>query len=108
VSPRPALRRARPITRGLLHTELQELWLKTGKTIVFVTHNVREAVVLGDRVVVMSPRPATLVAEHRIGLPRPRQMQSEHVIELAGKIASDLRLGEEPGPIHRKGRKHPQ
>jgi NitT/TauT family transport system ATP-binding protein len=96
------------ITRGLLHSELEEVWLKTGKTVVFVTHNVREAVVLGDRVLVMSPRPASIVAEHRIELPRPRRMQDERVIALAGKIASDLRLGEEATPVHRKGRWRPR
>jgi NitT/TauT family transport system ATP-binding protein len=83
------------ITRDLLHTELQEVWGQTGKTVVFVTHNVREAVVLGDRVVVMSPRPGRIVAEHRIPLPRPRQIEDMAIVALARRIAADLRLGEE-------------
>jgi NitT/TauT family transport system ATP-binding protein len=78
------------ITRARLHDELQELWLATKKTIIFVTHNVREAVVLGDRVLVLSGRPAKLVAEHRIELPRPRQFEDPETVELARRIMVDL------------------
>jgi NitT/TauT family transport system ATP-binding protein len=80
------------MTRDLLHGELQEIWLKTGKTIVFVTHNVREAVVLGDRVIVMSPRPGRIVAEHRVALPRPRQIEHAQTSELSRHILADLHL----------------
>ncbi len=83
------------ITRSLLHTELQEIWMKTGKTIVFVTHNVREAVVLGDRVLVMSPRPGRIVAEHRIDLPRPRQIDDAATNALVRRISSDVKLKDE-------------
>jgi NitT/TauT family transport system ATP-binding protein len=83
------------ITRDRLHSELQELWLHTPKTMVFVTHNVREAVVLGDRVVVMSPRPGRIVAEHRIDLTRPRHMEDRGVIPLASRIMADLQINEE-------------
>lgn len=82
------------ITRQLLHDELQELWMRMGKTVVFVTHNVREAVVLGDRVVVFSPRPGRILADHRILLPRPRHIDDLTTAELAGRIASDLQLTE--------------
>ncbi|MFI5268416.1 MAG: ABC transporter ATP-binding protein, partial [Chloroflexota bacterium] len=51
------------LTRDRLHEELETVWADTGKTIVFVTHNVREAVALGDRVLVFSPRPGRIVAE---------------------------------------------
>jgi NitT/TauT family transport system ATP-binding protein len=78
------------MTRSILHTELQEIWAQTKKTIVFVTHNVREAVVLGDRVLVMSPRPGRVVAEHRIDLPRPRVIDSPPVSALALRIAGDV------------------
>ena len=84
------------ITRDLLHAELQEVWLKTEKTVVFVTHNVREAVVLGDRVIVMSPRPGRIVAEHRIDLPRPRQIENMQTANMARRISADLKLTEEP------------
>lgn len=80
------------ITRDLLHVELQEIWSKTKKTIIFVTHNVREAVVLGDRVVVMSARPGRIVADHTINLPRPRHIEDNQTAALAGKISADLRL----------------
>jgi len=78
------------ITRGLLHRELQELWMATKKTIVFVTHNVREAVVLGDRVLMLSSRPGRLVAEHRIALPRPREIDDAATVRLARDIMADL------------------
>jgi NitT/TauT family transport system ATP-binding protein len=80
------------ITRELLHDELQELWMRVGKTIVFVTHNVREAVVLGDRVVVFSPRPGQIVADHRIDLPRPRHIDDPETTVLARRISADLQL----------------
>jgi NitT/TauT family transport system ATP-binding protein len=78
------------MTRSILHTELQEIWAQTKKTIVFVTHNVREAVVLGDRVIVMSPRPGRIVAEHRVDLPRPRVIDSPPVSALARTIAEEV------------------
>jgi len=85
------------MTRDMLHGELQEIWLNTHKTVVFVTHNVREAVVLGDRVLVMSPRPGRFVAEHRISLPRPRRIDDVETTALTRRISADLRLTEAPG-----------
>ena len=82
------------ITRELLHNELQELWLRMQKTIFFVTHNIREAVVLGDRVVVFTPRPGRIIADHRIELPRPRHADDVATAELARRISSDLQLTE--------------
>ncbi len=70
-------------SRDRLHVELQELWRETGTTIVFVTHNVREAVALGDRVVVMSSGPGRIMGEVRVKLPRPRVVESERVVALA-------------------------
>jgi NitT/TauT family transport system ATP-binding protein len=83
------------ITRDRLHSELQEVWLNTHKTMIFVTHNVREAVVLGDRVVVMSSRPGRIVAEHRIDLTRPRNIEDPGVIPLASRILEDLQVNDE-------------
>jgi NitT/TauT family transport system ATP-binding protein len=80
------------MTRQLLHDELQELWMRMSKTIVFVTHNVREAVVLGDRVVVFSPRPGRIVADHRVDLPRPRHIDDAETVALARRISADLQL----------------
>jgi NitT/TauT family transport system ATP-binding protein len=79
------------MTRGILHAELQELWMRTGKSVVFVTHNVREAVVLGDRVLVMSQRPGRIVSDHRVNLPRPRRIEDDNTMRLAGVISAELR-----------------
>jgi NitT/TauT family transport system ATP-binding protein len=86
------------ITRELLHDELQELWMRMGKTIVFVTHNVREAVVLGNRVVVFSPRPGRILADHRVDLPRPRHIDDPEIGELARRISADMLLSQDVEP----------
>lgn len=62
-------------TRGILHEELQDIWLKTRQTILFVTHNVREAVRLGDRVLVFTARPGRIKKEFRIEKSRPRDLE---------------------------------
>jgi len=62
-------------TRGILHEELQDIWLKTHQTILFVTHNVREAVRLGDRVLVFTARPGRIKKEFRIDKSRPRDLE---------------------------------
>ena len=59
-------------TRGLLQRDLLDLWGSGRKTIVFVTHDITEAIVLGDRVLVLMKSPARLRGEHRVTLPRPR------------------------------------
>lgn len=62
-------------TRGILHEEIQEIWMKTKQTIIFVTHNVREAVRLGDRVFVFTARPGRIKKEFQIIEPRPRDLE---------------------------------
>jgi NitT/TauT family transport system ATP-binding protein len=76
--------------RDHLHSELEALWQKTGLTVVFVTHNVREAVRLGDRVILLSSRPGRLVAEYKIDLPRPRRIESPEVARQAREITDRL------------------
>jgi NitT/TauT family transport system ATP-binding protein len=61
-------------TREVMQEELTRLWERTGKTIVFVTHDIEEAVYLGDRVVVLTARPARIREEISIALPRPRDL----------------------------------
>ena len=61
-------------TREVMQAELTALWERTGKTIVFVTHDIEEAVYLGDRVVVLTARPARIREEVKIALPRPRDL----------------------------------
>jgi NitT/TauT family transport system ATP-binding protein len=78
-------------TRDLLHIELQEIWGSTKKTVIFVTHNVREAIRLGDRVLVMSARPGSIKREFIVNLPRPRQMEDHGLVDMARSILSELR-----------------
>ncbi len=78
-------------TRDRLHTELEAIWAETHKTILFVTHNVREAVALGDRVVVFAPRPGRIVREFRIDLPRPRSLEDHNLVDQSAEILHVLR-----------------
>ncbi len=79
------------ITRDLLHDELERLWQETNLTTIFVTHNVREAVRLGDRVHVLSSRPAHIVESFDVPIPRPRHLDQPDVAALAGTIVERLR-----------------
>ena len=71
------------ITRDLLHDELENVWSQTGLTVVFVTHNVREAARLGDRIVLLASRPGRLAADFDVDLPRPRRIEDSGVTTLA-------------------------
>jgi NitT/TauT family transport system ATP-binding protein len=93
-------------SREMLQKELQDVWTETRNTLVFVTHNVREAVFLADRVLLMSARPGTFVAEHRISAPRPRSWQNvllnkvvadihDHLLKEVEKVA-EAEIGREP------------
>jgi NitT/TauT family transport system ATP-binding protein len=77
-------------SREILQRELQSVWLETRNTFVFVTHNVREAVFLADRVFLMSARPGTLVAEHRISSPRPRELDDALLAKVVGDVHDHL------------------
>ena len=79
------------MTRDLLHDEIERLWREQSLTILFVTHNVREAVRLGDRVVLLSSRPGRVVAEFPVHIPRPRRIESHPVADLAASITDALR-----------------
>jgi len=78
-------------TRDLLHDELERIWNETGRTIIFVTHNVREAIRLGDRVVLMTFRPGRVKSEFPVELPRPRHLEDPAVACAAGEILVQLR-----------------
>ncbi len=78
-------------TRDILHEELQDIWLKTHQTILFVTHNVREAVRLGDRVLVFTARPGCIKKEFSINLPRPREANHAGVLAYVQQIQKELR-----------------
>jgi NitT/TauT family transport system ATP-binding protein len=79
------------MTRDLLHDELDRVRAGRNLTVLFVTHNVREAVRLGDRVVLLSSRPGTVIAEYPVPIERPRRIDSAPVAELAGVITDRLR-----------------
>ena len=78
-------------TRDMLEAELQAIWARTRKTILFVTHNVREAACLADRIVIFSRRPARIKGEFAVDLPRPRKIEDPDVSALAGRILAELR-----------------
>jgi len=78
------------LTRDRLHAELESIWAATHKTVLFVTHNVREAVALGDRVLVFSPRPGRIVREFHIDLPRPRSLEDRSLVDYTAEIMSVL------------------
>lgn len=79
------------MTRDLLHDELERIWRQRELTIIFVTHNVREAVRLADRVVLLSSRPGRVVWEQPVDLPRPRRIDSPTAATLAADITDRLR-----------------
>jgi NitT/TauT family transport system ATP-binding protein len=79
------------MTRDVLHDELERIWKQTGSTVVFVTHNVREAARLGDRVVLLSSRPGRVAAEFSVELDRPRRIEESGVGSLATEITQRLR-----------------
>ncbi len=79
------------ITRDLLHDELERVWRRTGRTIVFVTHNVREAARLGQRVVLLSSRPGRVAGEWRIDAAEGRRIESPEVAALSIEITAELR-----------------
>jgi NitT/TauT family transport system ATP-binding protein len=79
------------MTRDLLHDEIERIWTETGVTIAFVTHNVREAVRLGDRIIVLTSRPGKVAEEFTVNLPRPRNISGPEVAELAFTVTERLR-----------------
>jgi NitT/TauT family transport system ATP-binding protein len=79
------------MTRDLLHDELDRICMDRGLTVLFVTHNVREAVRLGDRVILLSSRPGRIAHEYPISIPRPRRIDSPEVAGLAAEITDRLK-----------------
>jgi len=79
------------MTREQLYGDLQEIWAARKKTIVFVTHNVREAACLGDRVVLFSPNPGRVREQFKIDLPRPRDINSPSLAAHATEITRALK-----------------
>ncbi len=89
------------LTREQLYGDIQQIWEKRRKTIVFVTHNVREAACLGDRVVLFSPRPGRIREQFVIDLPRPRDINSVDLAKYSTEITRALKrhLAPEPAEV---------
>jgi NitT/TauT family transport system ATP-binding protein len=79
------------MTRDILHDELERIWQERQLTVVFVTHNVREAARLGDRIVLLSSRPGRVVWERRVEVERPRRIDSPEVSSIAAEVTDRLR-----------------
>ena len=79
------------MTRDVLHEELDALVRSRNLTVLFVTHNVREAARLADRIVVMSPRPGRVTAQFDVAIERPRRIDSVSVATLAATVTDHLR-----------------
>jgi NitT/TauT family transport system ATP-binding protein len=79
------------MTRDVLHDELEQVWEQARPTVLFVTHDVREAVRLGDRITVLTSRPGRVAAAFNVDLPRPRPIGSAEVARLAETVIDRLR-----------------
>ena len=80
------------LTREQFYGDIQRIWKERHKTIVFVTHNVREAACLGDRVLLFSPRPGRIQDEFKIELPRPRDINSVDLAAYSSRIKKSLKV----------------
>ena len=85
------------LTREQLYADIQRIWMARRKTILLVTHNVREALCLADRVVLMSASPGRIQEVFAVDLPRPRDVNGLDVAEMAGRIMTALRVHLAPG-----------
>ncbi|MEU1213103.1 ABC transporter ATP-binding protein [Streptomyces sp. NPDC005791] len=86
------------ITRDVLHDELTRIWRETNASVLFVTHNVREAVRLAQRVILLSSRPGRIAREWTVDIEQPRRIEDTAVAELSVEITEQLR-----GEIRRHG-----
>ena len=82
-------------TANRLRSELQDIWIKMKRTILFITHSVEEAVYLGDRVVVMSEKKQSIKDIITIGLPRPRHVYDDAFVQYRHQILEEVQNGEE-------------
>ncbi|MEO3473263.1 ABC transporter ATP-binding protein [Roseomonas sp. CAU 1739] len=78
------------MTRERLQDELLDIWQRTKLTVLFVTHSIEEAIFLADRVVVMEAGPGRIASEHRIDLPRPRDVASPEFNEVRREMSARL------------------
>ena len=79
------------MTRDTLHDELERIWRERSLTVLFVTHNVREAVRLGDRIGLRASRPGRVIEEFAVDVPRPRRLESPEVAGIAARVTDRLK-----------------
>lgn len=80
-------------TREEMNRLVEEIWLETKTTIVFITHSIEEAIFLSDRVIVLSPRPGRVHADYTVPMPRPRTLETmagREVFDLMNRIKADI------------------
>ena len=88
------------MTRERLQEELLDIWRSTGLTVIFVTHSIEEAILLADRVVVMSPGPGRITEDRRIVLPRPRDVSSPEFNDIRRELGNLLHSDHAPTANH--------
>ena len=79
------------MTRDILHDELERIWSERKLTVLFVTHNVREAARLADRIILLSSRPGRIIWSTRVDVPRPRRIDSPEIATIAAEVTDRLR-----------------
>jgi NitT/TauT family transport system ATP-binding protein len=79
------------MTRDVMHDEIERIWQQTGCSVLFVTHNVREAARLGDRIIVLTSRPGRVAEEFAVDIPRPRRIEDPDVSALTALVTNRLR-----------------
>ncbi|MBK7474433.1 MAG: ABC transporter ATP-binding protein [Betaproteobacteria bacterium] len=85
-----------PNTRRRLRAEIERIWLETKKTILFVTHDIDEALTLADRIVLLSNKPTRVLEDIRIAAPRPRNLNDDHALAAIKTRLQDLFRSLEP------------
>jgi NitT/TauT family transport system ATP-binding protein len=88
------------LTRDELNIELQRMWITSGKTVLFVTHSIPEAILLSDRIVVMAARPGRIVEIIDVNFPRPRELMVREEQSFAAYSRQIRRIFEEYGILH--------
>jgi NitT/TauT family transport system ATP-binding protein len=88
-------------TRDEMNELIQEIWMETGKTVLFITHSIAEAVLLADRVVVLTPRPGRVHKIFDIDFPRPRPLKIQTTPEFIAVVEEikELIIGAPAGPV---------
>lgn len=79
------------MTRDILHDELERIWSERKLSVLFVTHNVREAARLADRIILLSSRPGRIIYSTEVNIPRPRRIDSPEVAAIAADVTERLR-----------------